>query len=247
LNRIKIIPQVFYDVISRIIPGCIVIVLGAIASGTSIGHLLSRTLEGSKALQDSIFISILLLLVASYLVGQALAPLSIFIERKLLAKIFPESFTCLQRSIDQGDSGFSPQVRQFLLEEIGGSESVSQLRRIQYYTTTLIWFDWVQIFHPDAGVRLAKTRAEYRMHGQNTVGLIVVLFLHVLTVTFGPLHFNLGLIAVLFTMICLSLWGETRMSQIFQWSIMHYYYVAKTSDIPDNRKDIDASRTQRGD
>lgn len=216
----------FYDLISRVLPGFVVLTVGALVLDGSIDGLI---LSGAFGAETSAWLVAALLFAASYLTGQILAPVSILIERKCVARAAPSYFSCLQMAIVPEKSGFAPSVQRFLADQLRDAEESdpSSLRRVHYYTTTLIWFDWVRMRFPDAGARLAKIRAEYRMHGQLATGFTIILLLHVFTSLGASTAPHLGLSALLAVLAGLSFSGEARMSQVFQWSVIHHYYVGK--------------------
>ena len=53
MDAIKLIPQLFYDVISRVIPGVVALVLVASALGSDLGALVAGPFAGSPSLQQS--------------------------------------------------------------------------------------------------------------------------------------------------------------------------------------------------
>jgi hypothetical protein len=80
LDQFKVIPQVFFDLIARVVPGAAGIVAALKLSNTSLQDCLEKTLGTSLATSSSLGV-LAILLVAAYAVGQALSPLVKWLQR----------------------------------------------------------------------------------------------------------------------------------------------------------------------
>lgn len=74
LDQIKLVPQVFFDLIARVVPGAIAIVAALLLSETNLEAWLCATL-GEKATGSS-WVVLTIFLAAAYVVGQMLSPLA---------------------------------------------------------------------------------------------------------------------------------------------------------------------------
>lgn len=89
MELLKLIPQFFYDLIARVIPGSVALLSLTSTLGHNLGDLLTAPLQSAPALTNSWFFLATTTFLGSYLVGQALSPLSDLFERELVARLFP--------------------------------------------------------------------------------------------------------------------------------------------------------------
>ncbi len=80
MDSLKLIPQVFFDFIGRVVPGAVGIVACLLFSGRTWESWLSAILGDSLA-TDSVSVAILIFLFASYVVGQLLSPAAKLVQR----------------------------------------------------------------------------------------------------------------------------------------------------------------------
>ena len=88
----KLIPQLFFDLISRVVPGAAAIMLVAAGTDLKLGRLSTGFWDGAKAIQDSAWFMGLGFIGASYIVGQIISPISDFIEDRVVQRLFPSYF-----------------------------------------------------------------------------------------------------------------------------------------------------------
>ena len=79
MESLKIIPEIFFDLIARVVPGGVGLVAYLLLSGKSWQFCLDTSLGSSLA--GSLSVAILIFLVAAYLVGQLLSPAAKLVQR----------------------------------------------------------------------------------------------------------------------------------------------------------------------
>lgn len=79
MESLKIIPEIFFDLIARVVPGGVGLVAYLLLSGKSWQSCLDTSLGSSLA--GSLSVAILIFLVAAYLVGQLLSPAAKLVQR----------------------------------------------------------------------------------------------------------------------------------------------------------------------
>jgi hypothetical protein len=231
MDVLKLIPQLFFDLISRVIPGSIAIVLISIAADIKLGKATTDFSEGVRTLQDSALVLGLGFLIAAYLFGQIISPISDLIETRIVRRLFRAKCQVLKDAISS-DSEYPPAVRNLLIREMGvETEDANSVKARQYSQAVFLWYDWLRVNNPDAGDRVAKMRAEYRMHSQNAVALFISLAVHLTTIIACPHkgNFKIAFIVVVVLASLASLWANARAYQTFQRAVIHLFYSAKVS------------------
>src|SRR5512140_669745 len=118
MDALKLIPQLFYDVISRVIPGVVALVLIAAALGSDLGALVVGPFRGAGALAQSALFLGIGVIGASYIAGQMIAPVSDFYERYVVTALVPRSFWFMPGALGP-DSHYPDALQLFLLRELG--------------------------------------------------------------------------------------------------------------------------------
>jgi hypothetical protein len=228
VDLLKLIPQLFYDLISRVVPGGLAILALTAAANARVGEFLTSALAGLSPLQESTLFLGLALLMAAYLIGQLLSPLSDLFHRTLIRMFFRSHFEVLKSAV-LPKSEYGDDVRHFLLRQLGihDAANVDGVPTRRWANAIFIWHDWLRIKSPDAGVRAAKVRAEYRMHSQNAVVLVAGLICHLLLAASG--HHELSARIVVFALAgaVLSTWAAARTYRNFQVMIINQYFSAR--------------------
>jgi hypothetical protein len=88
MEGLKIIPQVFFDLIARVIPGAAGIIAYLLLFNKTWEQLVLRFLGQSTTQQFSVVLSIFIFLGAAYFVGQLLSPAAKYVQRLGEMKIF---------------------------------------------------------------------------------------------------------------------------------------------------------------
>jgi len=230
MDALKLIPQLFYDLISRVLPGSVAIILLSISADLKLGKLTTEFWEGATAIQQSAWLLGLGFIVAAYLVGQIISPISDFIEKSLVKRLFPSYFQVLQVGLSKKGT-YPSNIQKVLLKELGGEkdDDASHMTSGQYEKAVFVWYDWLRVNFQEAGANAAKIRAEYRMHSQNTVVFIMALITHSIWAYAQQGELNLAFIIVTAIASLLSLWATARTYRAFQWAVIQQFYAAKTS------------------
>ena len=80
MDSLKLIPQIFFDLIGRVVPGTMGILAALLLSKTTWESWLRATLGQTLATESSL-VAIFMFLAAAYVVGQLLSPLAKQIQR----------------------------------------------------------------------------------------------------------------------------------------------------------------------
>jgi hypothetical protein len=230
MDALKLIPQLFYDLISRVLPGSVAIILLSASTDLKLGKVTTDFWVGATAIQESAWLLGFGFIVAGYLVGQIISPISDFIEQNLVKRLFPSYYQVLQ--IGLSDKGtYSPNMRNVLLKELGveKDDDGSQITSGQYQKAVFVWYDWLRVNSQEAGANAAKIRAEYRMHSQNTVVFFLAVITHSIWAYAQQGQLNLAFIIVIVIAGLLSLWATARVYRTFQWAVIQQFYAAKMS------------------
>ncbi len=244
MDALKLIPQLFYDLISRVLPGCVAIILLAASTNLKLGKITADFWEGASAIQESALLLGFGFVVTAYVVGQVLSPISDFVESSVIKRLFSSYYRVLQVGLSKkGD--YSPNMRKVLLKELGveREDDAEQISSDQYQKAVFVWYDWLRVNFQEAGANAAKIRAEYRMHSQNSVVFFMALLTHVIWVYTQQGELKPALIIVTVTAGLLSLWASARTNRAFQWAVIQQFYAAKmTQNVEAPNRN--ASRTQ---
>jgi len=235
MDFLKLIPQLFYDLISKVLPGGYALLGITFALDSNVGFLIRDPFISITALSESAFFIGLFLFTLSYLLGQLIAPISNFYERKFVWSFVPEAYKVTAEKILKSDTTYTPAMRQFVRDELEIDEKIilSQSTSIYnelLYKSIFVWYDWLRVWYPDAGARSAKVRAEYRMHGALASSSILILFIHFIASWLYQFPYNSILITSTLSITILSTWGLVRTFRTFQWTVMNQYYVAKVGE-----------------
>ena|SRR5437660_4076205 len=80
MDSLKLIPQIFFDLIGRVVPGALGVVACLLLTGTTWESWLRFTLGQSLA-TGSVSVAILIFLASAYVVGQLLSPVAKIVQR----------------------------------------------------------------------------------------------------------------------------------------------------------------------
>lgn len=231
----KIIPEIFYDLIGRVIPGSVAIWVWSQAIGTDPVQVVANAYGSSKSLSESAFVLMTTLLLISYLIGHLISPLSSLMHTYFLAKLFPRYFRALEDAISGKHNRYPAAARDFLTQEIASlfnidSDSISGS---EYRRATYLWNGWIRLANPTAGTKLAKMRAEYRMLEGLYVVFAIAGFLYPLSRWLIPTELRGGTnwafvigIAIAFA---LAAWSAARSFRTFQWAVINHYFQIRSS------------------
>jgi hypothetical protein len=229
MDASKLIPQLFFDLIARVVPGSLAIIMIAIAANIKLGKLITDFWDGAQAIQESGLFLGLGFFLAAYLIGHLISPIGIWIEEQVIRRLFPTYYRVLQDAVLDG-SDYSPSIRNFFMKEMGFKKGMD-IRKVpanQYEKMVFVWNDWLQVNNPDVGTRAAKVRAEYRMHSENVVVFFGALVLHLIVTYEHQGYPNFIFIGAVAIAGLVSLWATARMYRTFQWAVIQNFYSVKT-------------------
>lgn len=229
METLRLLPQVFYDLISRVIPGVIGLVLISYALERDLGSLISGPFAGAPALQTSPLFLGIATIGASYIMGQITAPISDLYERRLVSSLVPVGYWTFPAAL-QPDSAYTDAFRAFIGRELELQQPDPSLAARRFHAMLFVWYDWLRVWKPEAGMRVTKLRAEYRMFGGIAVSSIFAVGLHIVLSLVGQARLvpAFGIIGLLVT--AFASWGMVRTYRTFQWSVLNQYYVGKQSE-----------------
>lgn len=206
MEGLKIIPQLFYDLMARIIPGSIAILALTIAGNVTLGQVRDKVFQAVPTMPPSSFFSITTFLVGAYLLGHFLGSFNdlfkntgrwiaknklfskVIISKAVMPmriiwpKIFPSFSRTLRESLDKLCTPYLVGKANHLFKKtLHGEETTEEkveLDMIQYRDAIYLWYDWLRVQNADVGARLTKLRAEYHMLERIAYALFIALILH---------------------------------------------------------------------
>src|SRR5512146_2882570 len=202
MDALKLIPQLFYDVISRVVPGVVALVLIAAALGRALGALVAGPFRGPGALSSSALFLGIGVIGASYIAGQMVAPVSAFYERHVVTRLLPRDFWLMPAALGP-TSPYPDALQLFLLRELGLSDENRGMATARFRVAVFVWYDWLRVWQVQAGARVEKIRSEYRMFGGVAVAALAATLTHVVRSLLGyatpqPLFIGAGLLLFVF-------------------------------------------------
>jgi len=162
MDKLQLIPQVFFDLIARVIPGAAGIVACLLLSNTTWESALNNTL-GASFTTNSSTLGFLIFLAASYVAGQVISPAAKLIQRLGESVSLSWLAECIRKLGDaMPDSWAAKSIRR--LAKSVPLQKLADKRNGAY--------DRLRLRHAESGALCAKIRAEFTMHN----GLSAVLF-----------------------------------------------------------------------
>ena len=227
----KIIPELFYDLLGRVIPGVIAVWIWLYALGISLTTALVIMFGTSKVLSESVFVVITTIMLIGYLIGHLISPVSSFMHTQVLARLFPSYFKVLQNAVLSSRNPYPSAVSLVLNDEVSSmfGEKARDASSSSYRRITYLWYDSIRLLNPTAGTRLAKMRAEYRMLEGIYVVFTIALILHVLSLLAGHV-ISWGFIIGSTIAITIAGWSAARLFRTFQWAVINHYYHLRKAD-----------------
>lgn len=146
MDALKHIPQIFFDAIGRVVPGAVAFALWIVGVPNAAGYWRSF-LQGAQGLsstgEPSSAVALATLMLASYVVGHLLSPLTKLIQR------IGEAF-----SKPKDKAKVAPAQNQEQPKPIPTTPEMSRSEK----------YEWLRTHAPDAGAHCAKLRAEFTMY-----------------------------------------------------------------------------------
>src|SRR5436305_4637952 len=221
----RLVPQLFYDLIGRVIPGAVTIIGITLSLQVDLSALLSSPFSHIPPLRESPLFLSTIFLAASYLVGHLVTPLSDLL-RPFLTWLVPSRFEVLRKLVHGDDGGYTSKIVHFFQEQAEFTPNGIAPDQSRYTYLLYIWADWLHIEQPESGARLAKIRAECRLHSELATAGILMLISHIGAILLGYTHLNLSLVIAASVIGVLGVWNYARHFRIFQWGVINNYYAA---------------------
>lgn len=147
MEALKFIPQLFFDLIGRMVPGFLAMLLGLLVYYQTGYDIAWREITETSFWVLSIF---------AYIIGHLVAPLTKFIQRK------NERFSWLISD----DKTECPDDKKEEKDDLYAKKKNDKIRSQKY--------NWLRLNQPDAGGLCAKLRAEFTMY--NSFSAIFLIF-----------------------------------------------------------------------
>ena len=223
MDVLKLIPQLYYDLLGRFVPGAVLLIGLRIRFAAQPTPPFSTTMAKLLGLRsESVLLEASAFLLAAYVVGHLLAPLSRQVER-IISK---RSKDPLEQICDGGPAVLH-QVSAFWREKLCKPE-YGKLTAQRRDAAIYVCCDWLRLRRPDAGAFATKLRAELRMHGALVAACVLLLPAYI-SRFWGP-EANVGqawggvcIIAVAFVLVTAR---TVRYHRIFRLSVLNFCYVA---------------------
>jgi len=165
MDALKLVPQLFFDAIGRVVPGAVAFVLWILgdpdASWRWKTFLQNAQGLDSKAAPSALLVASTLLL-GSYVVGHLISPLTKAIQR--LGERITEWER--KRKIEKEKRSAKKENRVYTPPPDGGGPSRSQM------------YEWLRTHAPEAGAHCAKLRAEFTMYNSLSAVFLLAIFGH---------------------------------------------------------------------
>ncbi|WP_455205576.1 hypothetical protein [Kaarinaea lacus] len=231
MDSLRIIPQFFYDVIGRILPGSAAIVGFALAMEIPLDTLLASSISPSSKLKDSILFILTLFVALSYMLGHLMG---VFhdILRKILKDLCFSDFNVLRKWIcplPHANDNFKSST---LKKEFDDTQQriCRENDKDEYTTVLFIWYDWLRVEYPDVGNRITKLRAEYTMRAGIASAALLSLICHLFAIWRDQTNYNVYLVGGCIFVFVVAVFSYKKAYKIFQISIINHYCVAKCLD-----------------
>ena len=141
--------------------------------------------------------------------------------------LFSDYLHVLRNCVDPDKSKLPRKVQKYLEREI---DEDGEFSNFEYTSVIFIWADWLRLRSADAGARIVKLRAEYRMLIGVCVAGLYSLILHVIWAAAGKTDFSLGLALFCLLVTFLGLLGYCKAYATFQWGVINNFYAKKLID-----------------
>lgn len=225
MKNINIIPQVYYDLIARLIPGAIILLSTAtIYYGPNIMANNIKNLIGYKdTVIHTSFTFIMIFSLLSYTVAiLAMGIWSLFVK---LSKKTNLVFL-------KDDDILLNETQNKLKNDLQNASQIVQIREdphtLQVPSLAFI-YDFIRFRAPDVGARLVKVRAECHMCAVLVTGLTILSIIHLIILILNPTISKIVLECV-FLLGCIAFWYFMRdLEQRFMTGICNYWAILQVT------------------
>jgi hypothetical protein len=253
MDALKLIPQIFFDVIARIIPGALLMLLLDHAIEMNFTEIALNAFKVNAELRKSALVWIIVVTTSAYVLGHLIAPFIRLLEKEGRYKpyrilrhplhVFVKPSTkepeVLKEIVDPDSRQYFPHMRAYLKTEL--DETTGDAGVTDYDKTVFVWYDWLRLNYPEIGALTAKIRAEYTMYGGMAVAMIVALILPPVIILSKSLRghtpnwkFSALMIFIAIVGVPLMIFRHKDTRDTFQRSVINFYYVGKKkAEAPD--------------
>lgn len=240
------IPFFFTDLIARLIPGGLALWSFSTALGCNMFKVVSGSLQGVTGLQDSGLLTIGLIVAIAYVIGLMIDPVTgqigNWIEHRYPAISARLSAGLLKKAKEGKKTRYTPHVIECLDDDVkncvsgpldagGAAAGRTAAQDISPYPIgTFLFYDWLNIYVPEAGKRAAKFNAEYLMSRAICVIAFFTLIIHAGAWLWYGLDIkfvNGWLIFLSVVAIVVGVVGMINKSEAFEQHVLNQYYVAR--------------------
>jgi hypothetical protein len=228
VDVLKLIPQLYYDLLGRVVPGAVLLMGLRIRFDSLAIPPFSRTMASYFGLHnESAILEVSAFLLAAYVVGHLLAPLSRRVER-IVAR---QTRDPVEQICDEEDTHL-PQLSAFWRQRLCRAE-YGQLSKERCDATVYLCCDWLRLHKPDAGAFATKLRAELRMHGALVAALVILLVAYATGLKGAGRQLPLvwGRVGVIAAGLVLVAARTVRTYRIFRLSVLNFCYVAEAESL----------------
>jgi hypothetical protein len=219
MDTLRVIPQVFFDLIARVVPGMVGILLFGAALRLNWQIVFSTLKEGPTVFNESTTLWVLALFVLSYVLGHILSPLG-----KVLQKLNDPFDAGVIKPLFADRPDASREVVAFVKDQLGNPFSYERY----FEKDVWLWYDWLRVFVPGAGALAARIRAEYTMYSTLSVAFAIAFFIRLALAirTFEPRFDVTFLVATgVIAGLMFFRWRDTDLT--FRQSVRNFYFVAR--------------------
>jgi hypothetical protein len=240
MDSYKIIPELFYDLIARIVPGAVAIYFITTAVDVKATDFILNALNNVPPLAESGLVIVLVFLGMSYVVGHLLTPLAA-LSNKIARVIRPASFTVLQDMLTKRHLNIvSTELVSFIkndeiIKSIPAETAASRKEAIRtffhiakhlYRPSTTLMLAWLRQYRPTTGIQGMKISAELLMLKIIAAATAFAILLHVVSALFSQITFNWVFFLTAAAITLLSHLGVARHTQTLAWHCIENYYLA---------------------
>lgn len=206
METLKLIPQVFFDLLARLVPGCAGLVLFFILYEKNLQGIVNE-LFGEK-LAESVSSSFFLFLGMGYVIGVVISPAAKMVQR-LNELGIPFSLTKMKKALADYRAG--KHKKNNLTQE---KEPFSE-KKLRY--------DRLRLEEPEVGALCAKIRAEFTMHNS----LAVIFALGSAAVLFSDLKYTWGMFVVLVLLTFAETYRGSTVNDTFNDTVAKFTQIIK--------------------
>jgi ABC-type multidrug transport system fused ATPase/permease subunit len=243
METLKLIPQVFFDLFARVVPGCVGIISFLTLFRVN-WQLLITYLFGPVFAQESTTLSFLIFIGAGFVVGELLSPAAKMVQRinemKIPATI--RKYRKLRKRCSRFFKIlFNKRFRKEFIKLIHNKSLIKktskEYQKEKKYDERKLRYDRLRLEKPDVGALCAKIRGEFTMHNS----LSVVFGINSLYYPFSTLTFNWHILALLLLLTFLTAYRGRTTNQTFNDTVAKFTQLLNEKNTSNTSKPIEAT------